>query len=115
MKRFFVDDHAEILRVESLMKHHNSIFVFGSNLKGVHGAGAAKDALDSHGFGMASVRFICGTQDLHKTLESRIAALENAVKALENFHKPVPEWSRIAPPVVPARSITRSVLSPVPR
>jgi glycine C-acetyltransferase len=34
---------------------------------------AAKDALDSHGFGMASVRFICGTQDLHKTLESKIA------------------------------------------
>jgi glycine C-acetyltransferase len=34
---------------------------------------AAKDALDSHGFGMASVRFICGTQDLHKQLEARIA------------------------------------------
>lgn len=34
---------------------------------------AAKDALDSHGFGMSSVRFICGTQDLHKTLEKRIA------------------------------------------
>ena len=27
---------------------------------------AAKDALDSHGFGMSSVRFICGTQDIHK-------------------------------------------------
>jgi len=35
---------------------------------------AAKDALDSHGFGMSSVRFICGTQDLHKTLEQKIAA-----------------------------------------
>lgn len=34
---------------------------------------AAKDALDTHGFGMASVRFICGTQDLHKQLEARIA------------------------------------------
>ena len=34
----------------------------------------AKDALDSHGFGMASVRFICGTQDLHKELEQTIAA-----------------------------------------
>lgn len=34
---------------------------------------AAKDALDSHGFGMASVRFICGTQDLHKTLERTIS------------------------------------------
>ena len=34
---------------------------------------AAKDALDSHGYGMSSVRFICGTQDLHKELESRIS------------------------------------------
>ena len=35
---------------------------------------AAKAALDSHGFGMASVRFICGTQDLHKQLERTISA-----------------------------------------
>ncbi|MFN3941666.1 MAG: glycine C-acetyltransferase [Flavobacterium sp.] len=34
---------------------------------------AAKDALDSHGFGMSSVRFICGTQDIHKKLEATIA------------------------------------------
>lgn len=34
---------------------------------------AAKDALDTHGFGMASVRFICDTQDLHKQLERTIA------------------------------------------
>ena len=34
---------------------------------------AAKDAMDSHGFGMSSVRFICGTQDIHKILEQRIA------------------------------------------
>ena len=34
---------------------------------------AAKEALDTHGFGMASVRFICGTQDLHKQLEKTIA------------------------------------------
>ena len=34
---------------------------------------ASKNALDSHGFGMSSVRFICGTQDLHKSLESKIA------------------------------------------
>jgi glycine C-acetyltransferase len=34
---------------------------------------AAKDTLDSHGFGMSSVRFICGTQDIHKKLEKRIA------------------------------------------
>ena len=34
---------------------------------------AAKDTLDSHGFGMSSVRFICGTQDIHKSLEVKIA------------------------------------------
>ncbi|WP_338646966.1 glycine C-acetyltransferase [Flavobacterium sp. KS-LB2] len=34
---------------------------------------AAKDALDTHGFGMSSVRFICGTQDIHKTLERKIS------------------------------------------
>ena len=34
---------------------------------------AAKDALDSHGFGMSSVRFICGTQNIHKELEEKIA------------------------------------------
>ncbi|WP_165734337.1 glycine C-acetyltransferase [Polaribacter sp. 20A6] len=34
---------------------------------------AAKDTLDSHGFGMSSVRFICGTQDIHKELEAKIA------------------------------------------
>ncbi len=34
---------------------------------------AAKDTMDTHGFGMSSVRFICGTQDIHKTLEHKIA------------------------------------------
>lgn len=34
---------------------------------------AAKESLDSHGFGMSSVRFICGTQDIHKILEQKIA------------------------------------------
>lgn len=34
---------------------------------------AAKDTMDSHGFGMSSVRFICGTQDIHKELENKIA------------------------------------------
>ena len=34
---------------------------------------AAKSGLDSHGFGMASVRFICGTQDIHKSLETKIS------------------------------------------
>ena len=35
--------------------------------------GAAKQAMDDHGFGMASVRFICGTQDMHRRLETRLA------------------------------------------
>jgi len=34
---------------------------------------AAKDTMDSHGYGMSSVRFICGTQDIHKELEQKIA------------------------------------------
>lgn len=34
---------------------------------------AAKDAIDSHGFGMSSVRFICGTQDIHKELERKLS------------------------------------------
>ncbi len=34
---------------------------------------AAKDAIDTHGFGMSSVRFICGTQDIHKALEAKIS------------------------------------------
>src|SRR5690554_4419989 len=34
---------------------------------------AAKDSIDSHGYGMSSVRFICGTQDIHKELERKIA------------------------------------------
>ncbi len=35
---------------------------------------AAKEAIDTHGFGMSSVRFICGTQDIHKELEQKIAS-----------------------------------------
>ena len=34
---------------------------------------AAKDTMDTHGFGMSSVRFICGTQDIHKKLEQKIS------------------------------------------
>src|SRR5258708_27149092 len=34
---------------------------------------AAKRAIDSHGFGLSSVRFICGTQDLHKSLEHTVS------------------------------------------
>ncbi|WP_104735186.1 glycine C-acetyltransferase [Hanstruepera ponticola] len=38
---------------------------------------AAKDVMDTHGFGMSSVRFICGTQDIHKELEEKIADFYN--------------------------------------
>jgi glycine C-acetyltransferase len=38
---------------------------------------AAKDVMDTHGFGMSSVRFICGTQDIHKELEHKIAEFYN--------------------------------------
>ena len=34
---------------------------------------ASKDTLDSHGYGMSSVRFICGTQDIHKILEEKLS------------------------------------------
>jgi glycine C-acetyltransferase len=43
---------------------------------------AAKEAIDSHGYGMSSVRFICGTQDIHKELEKKIATflgMEDAI------------------------------------
>lgn len=43
---------------------------------------AAKEAIDTHGFGMSSVRFICGTQDIHKELEGKIAeflGMEDAI------------------------------------
>lgn len=43
---------------------------------------AAKEAIDTHGFGMSSVRFICGTQDIHKELEQKIAqflGMEDAI------------------------------------
>src|SRR5439155_17806112 len=43
---------------------------------------AAHRTLDSHGFGLSSVRFICGTQDIHKALEAKIAAfvgMEDAI------------------------------------
>jgi len=43
---------------------------------------AAKATLDTHGFGMSSVRFICGTQDIHKELERRIAAFHGTEDAI---------------------------------
>lgn len=43
---------------------------------------AAKEAITTHGFGMSSVRFICGTQDIHKELEGKIAAFVGADDAI---------------------------------
>lgn len=43
---------------------------------------AAKAALDSHGYGLSSVRFICGTQDIHKALESRLSRFLNKEDAI---------------------------------
>lgn len=48
----------------------NNYLGLSSHPKVIEGA---KKALDTHGFGMSSVRFICGTQDIHKTLEKKIA------------------------------------------
>jgi glycine C-acetyltransferase len=49
----------------------NNYLGLSSHPKVIEGA---KKALDSHGYGMSSVRFICGTQDIHKTLEKKIAS-----------------------------------------
>ena len=43
---------------------------------------AAQDIMNTHGFGMSSVRFICGTQDIHKELESRIASFHKVEDAI---------------------------------
>ena len=47
---------------------------------------AAKDAMDTHGFGMSSVRFICGTQDIHKELEQKIASFYGTEDTLSLIH-----------------------------
>lgn len=49
----------------------NNYLGLSSHAKVIH---AAKKAIDSHGYGMSSVRFICGTQDIHKELEKKISA-----------------------------------------
>lgn len=55
---------------EAIIFCANNYLGLSSHPKVIEGA---KKALDSHGFGMSSVRFICGTQDIHKTLEQKIA------------------------------------------
>jgi glycine C-acetyltransferase len=60
-----------------LNKGHKVLNFCANNYLGMSGSKAlinsAKKALDTHGYGMSSVRFICGTTDLHKELESKIA------------------------------------------
>ena len=46
---------------------------------------AAKNTIDSHGFGMSSVRFICGTQDIHKELEQTIASFHETEEFSSRF------------------------------
>jgi glycine C-acetyltransferase len=48
---------------------------------------AAKAAMDDHGYGMASVRFICGTQDLHRALEERLAS--SSARTTRSSSRPV--------------------------
>jgi glycine C-acetyltransferase len=65
------------IAVDKDATRHDVINLCANNYLGLADApeliAAAKAALDSHGFGMASVRFICGTQDLHQQLEARVA------------------------------------------
>ena len=48
---------------------------------------AAKSGLDKHGFGLSSVRFICGTQDIHKELEEKISREVSKGVAYEDLNK----------------------------
>jgi glycine C-acetyltransferase len=105
MSSFLADLSAELdeIKVQSLWKHEREIFseqqskitvaenrkvlnFCANNYLGLanHPAliAAAKSALDSHGLGMASVRFICGTTELHRALEHRIAAYTEMADAI---------------------------------
>ncbi len=69
--------NAEITVTDSINDNHEVINLCANNYLGLADSQqlitAAKEALDSHGLGMASVRFICGTQDLHKKLERSVS------------------------------------------
>src|SRR6185436_6163235 len=60
----------EVNKKESIIFCANNYLGLSSHPKVIEGA---KKMLDSHGYGMSSVRFICGTQDIHKTLEKKIS------------------------------------------
>ena len=64
----------------------NNYLGLSSHPKVIQGA---KDALDTHGYGMSSVRFICGTQDIHKNLEKKISnflGMEDTILYLSLIH-----------------------------
>ena len=73
-ERVITTSQAASVRVEGekevIIMCANNYLGLSSNTEVVN---AAKSALETHGFGMSSVRFICGTQDIHKELEKRIA------------------------------------------
>lgn len=76
-ERPIVSPQATEIRVRDHGQARSMLNLCANNYLGLADDGrlieAAKEALDSHGFGMASVRFICGTQDLHRELERRLA------------------------------------------
>ncbi|MEZ4936695.1 MAG: glycine C-acetyltransferase [Crocinitomicaceae bacterium] len=73
-ERIITTPQGAVVKVDSgeevIIMCANNYLGLSSHPKVIEGA---KNALDSHGFGMSSVRFICGTQDIHKELEQRIA------------------------------------------
>jgi glycine C-acetyltransferase len=58
---------------------------------------AAKGAMDSYGFGMASVRFICGAQDIHRTLETKLANYLGKDDAILSRHVLMPMAGYLTP------------------
>jgi glycine C-acetyltransferase len=83
-----IEDNGILKKKESLLHHKGRDYNFNrrncfefcsNNYLGLSShpevVQAAKDTLDTHGFGMSSVRFICGTQDIHKTLEKKFPIL----------------------------------------
>jgi glycine C-acetyltransferase len=82
-ERIIVTPQGAVVKVDSgeevIIMCANNYLGLSSHPKVIEGS---KKALDSHGYGMSSVRFICGTQDIHKTLEKKIAdflGMEDAI------------------------------------
>ena len=79
VERYILTPQAAVVRVENPpgAKPKDVVNFCANNYLGLSShpkvIAAARDALETHGYGMSSVRFICGTQDIHKTLEKKIA------------------------------------------